>query len=131
MLANDSIAFPAMAAGPTTILTYEVPVGLRFSLRAVVLAFFGTGWNEGLGDITFTVSVIAAGTRNIDFLVSVKTHLGSPEEPFPIYGRLEFGPSDILVVTVTNVNDNVSAGPPNAVTAMLIGHTYPNAEAEN
>lgn len=110
-------------------MSYQVPDGWRFSLRGVVFAFFGAGWNEGIGDLTFTLTVRAAGTRNVDFLVNVATHLGSPDFPYPILGRLEFAPLDVLTAYVTNVTGVVAAGPPNAVTAILSGHTYPNSES--
>jgi hypothetical protein len=129
VLANNSIALPNMGAGLTPIIKYQVPDGWRFCLRGIVFAFFGTGWNEGVGDLTFNLAVQAAGTRNVDFLVSVKTHLGSPDFPFPIMGRLEFAPLDVLIASVTNVTGAVGAGPPNAATAILVGHTYPNSES--
>jgi hypothetical protein len=129
VLANGAVLLPAGAGATAQILKYQVPDGWRFSLRGVVFAFFGTGWNEGVGDITFTLTVQAAGTRNVDFLVGVKTHLGSPDFPFPIMGRLEFAPLDVLIPIVTNVTGVLPGGPPNSVTAMLVGHTYPNSES--
>jgi hypothetical protein len=127
VLANGSIPVPTLAAGSTNILVYQVPDGWRFSLRGIVFAFFGTGWDEGSGTLLFTLSVQAAGTRKVDFLMNVATHLGSADFPFPILGRLEFAPNDTLVVSVVS-DGTVTAGLPNSVTAMLLGHTYPNSE---
>ena len=131
VLANQAIPLPAAGAGAVQILTYQVPSGLRFSLRGIVFAFFGTGWNEGVAPgLSFTLQVQAAGIRQVDFLNNVTTHLGSPDFPYPIMGRLEFAPLDILIVTVTNaVGSGIAAGPPNTAVAHLVGHTYPNSEA--
>jgi hypothetical protein len=128
VLANA--AEPLPASGVTVqVLSYQVPDGLRFSLRALVFGFNGAGWTEGTPTgISFTLQVQAAGTRNVDFLAGVVTHLGSATQPYPILGRLEFAPLDVLVVLATNLGGQVPAGPPNNVFAHLVGHTYPNEE---
>ncbi len=127
VLANNTITVPA-AGAPATVLSYQVPDGLRFSLRAIVFGFFGTGWNEGTPTgLSFTLQVVASGTRNVDFLQNVTTHLGSPDQPYPILGRLEFAPNDVLNVLVTN-GGAVGHTLPNVALAHLVGHTYPNAE---
>lgn len=128
VLANQSAPLPASGLS-VSVLTYQVPDGLRFSLRAIVFGFNGTGWTEGSPTgISFTLQVQAAGTRNVDFLQGVLTHLGSASQPYPILGRLEFAPLDVLVVVATNLAGQVAAGPPNNVFAHLVGHTYPNSE---
>jgi hypothetical protein len=131
VLANQTLPLPPAGTGPQQVLTYQVPDGLRFSLRGVVFAFFGTGWNEGTStQLIFTLQVQAAGIRQVDFLNNVTTHLGSPDFPYPILGRLEFAPLDILIVTINNqTGSGIAAGPPNTVVAHLVGHTYPNSEA--
>lgn len=127
--ANSAQPVPAGAGSLVTVVIYEVPDGLRFSLRGIVFGFDGTGWQEGTQTgLAFTLQVQAAGTRNVDFLANVTTHLGSPDQPYPILGRLEFAPLDTLVVIVTNLTGQVAAGPPNVVFAHLVGHTYPNSE---
>jgi hypothetical protein len=127
VLANA--AFKVVTSPATNvILSYQVPDGLRFSLRGIVFAFFGTGWNEGdPAGLSFTLQVLAAGTRNVDFLQNVLTHLGSADQPYPILGRLEFAPNDTLQVLATN-GGNVAPATTNYVAAQLVGHTYPNSE---
>jgi hypothetical protein len=127
VLANSSVAIPA-ATHTSVVLTYQVPDGYRFSLRAVVFGFFGAGWNEGTATgLSFTLDVQAAGTRNVDFLTNVLTHLGSADQPYPILGRLEFAPNDLLQVNVTN-GGGVTTGASQIAFAHLVGHTYPNSE---
>ena len=130
VLVNDQASVPAGAGNTVTLASYEVPDGMRFSLRAIVFAFFGTTpWNEGTATgLSFTLQVSAAGVRNVEFLANVLTHLGSPDQPYPILGRLEFAPTDTLSVLVTNIGGVVAGGPPNTVVAHLVGHTYPNNE---
>ena len=127
VLANGSIALPAIGSGATQVLGYQVPEGLRFSLRAIVFGFFGSGWNEGTGNLEFNLFVTDAGQRNVDFLQNVTTHLGSADFPYPILGRLEFAPDSFLSVQVTNAAVVLSGV--QSVFAHLVGHTYPNAES--
>ena len=127
VLANGTLPVPVIGA-TALVLSYQVPDGERFSLRAVVFNFEGTGWNEGTATgLSFTLMVQAAGTRNVDFLQNVLTHLGSPDQPYPILGRLEFSARDILQVSVTN--NGVAPAASNVAVAHLVGHTYPNTEA--
>lgn len=127
VLANNTI--PITGPGNTDAILdgagYQVPDGMIFSLRGVVWGFIGTGWQEGSNQLVFNVIVIAAGTRKVDFLNNWKTHIGSLESPYPMLGRLEFAPLDVVQVTVTN-----TAGPASGFAfAHLIGHTYPQIEA--
>jgi hypothetical protein len=124
VLANNTIAITG-PGNTDLILLYTVPDGMIFSLRGVVWGFIGTGWNEGSSQLVFNMTVTAAGTRNVDFLNNVKTHLGSLESPYPILGPLQFAPLDVVKVAVTN-----TAGPASGVAfAHLVGHTYPQSEA--
>jgi hypothetical protein len=127
VLANSTVAIPG-AASTAVVLSYQVPDGYRFSLRAIVFGFFGAGWNEGTATgLSFTLLVQAAGTRKVDFLSGVLTHLGSADQPYPILGPLEFAPNDLLEVTVTN-GGGVTTGASQISFAHLVGHTYPNSE---
>ena len=131
VFANAVIPLPDASGGPVTsqVLTYQVPDGWRFSLRGIVLAFIGSGWNEGSGDLAFNVEVQAAGIRNLEFLGNVLTHIGSLDDgPYPILGRMEFAPLDILVVNVTN--SAVAIVGTQFVTAHLVGHIYPNSQTK-
>jgi hypothetical protein len=131
VLSHGEVAIPAIAGGAVNVVRYQVPDGLRFSLRGVVLDAFITdaSWNEASGDLLFNVTVLAAGSRTVDYLVNVSTRLGSRFSPYPILGRLEFEPGAVLTVTVNNIV-NVTAGPPNMAIAHLVGHTYPNSEVD-
>lgn len=131
VLQRGEIAIPIIAGAAVTVLTYQVPDGLRFSMRGVVIDAFITdaSWNEGSGDLLFNVTVLAAGSRTVDYLGNIRTRLGSRFSPYPILGRLEFEPGAVLSVTVQNVA-NVTQGPPNMAIAHLVGHTYPNSEVD-
>jgi hypothetical protein len=131
VFANGVIPLPDASGGPVTaaVVSYQVPSGWRFSLRGIVLAFIGSGWAEGSGDLVFQVEVQAAGIRNLEFLGQVLTHIGSLDDgPYPILGRMEFAPLDTLVVNVTN-NAVALVGTP-FVTAHLVGHIYPNSQTK-
>ena len=103
---------------------FEVPDGMIFSLRGVVIGGFVQSWNQGSQDMLFTLQVTAGGTRNVDYLQNINTELGGTLLPFPIGGRLEFEPLDVLQWFVT-VTANVQIGAPNFVCATLWGHLYP------
>ena len=117
------------AGTPQTVvvLQWQVPDGMIFSMRAIQLLGFVQSWNQASGDLTFNLAVISGGNRNVDFLQSIITELGSNELPFPIGGRLEFEPLDVLQVTAT-ASANVAIGAPNNLFACLWGHIYPAAE---
>jgi hypothetical protein len=123
--AVNSIAMPA--AGVTTILDYQVPQGLIFSLRGVVVNVVdpsGT-WNEGGSQLVFQLQVIGSGgTRFVEFFAALDSQIGSRFQPYPILGRSEFGETDILRWLVTS-DGSVTAGSPQFLIAHLIGHTYP------
>lgn len=126
VLANASIPL----AGPTfsnDILTYTVPDGMIFSLRGVVIGCLDPTWVEGTIALTFTLTVTAAGTRNVDFLQNINTRLGSLVSPYPLLGRLEFAPNDVLTWSVLDDATGPAAG--QIVFAHLVGHTYPQSEA--
>lgn len=127
VLANGTSVAPTSGT-PQTPLSYTVPDGYRFSLRAIVFFYNGTLWHEGTATgLSFSLIDQAAGSRAVDFLANVLTHLGTPDQPYPILGRLEFAPTDVLTVVVSNGGGFVPAGT-DTVVAHLVGHTYPNSE---
>jgi hypothetical protein len=134
VLSQGSAPVPDYTGGPasTIVLQYQVPDGMRFCLRGVVISGANIqSWNQGSGDLTFTLSVISGGTRNVDFLANITTELGSFNQgPFPIGGRLEFESLDILAWNMT-ANANVGIGSPNLGICALWGHTYPTSESDN
>lgn len=124
VLANNTIAITG-PGNTDLILFYQVPDGMIFSLRGIVWGFIGTGWLEGSTQLVFNTTVVAAGPRKVDFLNNWKTHIGSLDSPYPMLGRLEFAPLDVVQVAVTN-----TGGPATGFAfAHLIGHTYPQTEA--
>jgi hypothetical protein len=128
VLARGEVLMPDAYGTPATVLTYQVPEGMRFSLRGIVIDCSSPDWSLGSGDIVFTVRVTdSVGDRPVDNLGVILTTLGSLQQPYPIIGRLEFQSNTIITVTMT---------PAAVVTleqgygfAHLVGHTYPNAEA--
>lgn len=129
VLATAQIPSPHPGVAITPIgLGYQVPEGLRFSLRGIVFGFAGTGWVEASGALLFTLQITSSGgMRNVDFLANIATRLGSSALPYPILGRLEFDSLDVLNPLVLNVSVPFLAT--NFVFAHLVGHTYPNSEA--
>jgi hypothetical protein len=126
VLVNETV--PLLGPGNTTaIFSYKVPLGMRLSVRGFVWGFLGTGWNEGSNQLVASLVVDAAGPRVVDFLNNMRTHMGSLESPYPILGRLEFEPLDLLTFQVVN-----TGGPPasssNFVFAHLVGSNYPDGE---
>jgi hypothetical protein len=126
--ASGSVPMPAAYGSVGQILTYTVPQGERFSLRAVIMNCNPPDWQEGSGDVLFSLNVLTPVVRGVDYLTAVNTRLGSSVFPFPLYdGRLEFQSLDVLqmtIVSVANITLNVGFA-----YGMLIGHTYPNSEA--
>ncbi len=130
--AASKVAIPDYSATPavtTAVLipAFQVPDGMVFSLRGICFLSFLQSWNQGSGDLLWTLNVTSGGTRSVDYLVNVDTELGSTERPFPIGGRQEFEPLDILQASIT-ATANVSIGAPNFVEMILWGHIYPAAE---
>lgn len=131
-LPNDSVAIPPLVdTTPVTavVMTYEVPNGYRFVLKGVTMNAFAQDWNQGSGDLTFTLLVkFSTGPRNVEFLASSKIPLGTSERPYPLEGRLEFAPLDVLQVLVTN-NNIGTPNPADYAYAILQGFTYPQTES--
>jgi hypothetical protein len=128
--ANRAIALTG-PGNTDLILEYKVPDGMLFSLRGVVLGYIENAaspsvWQEGSTELAFTLSVEAAGTRNVDFFTNILTHYGSLESPYPVLGRDEYAPLSVLRWQVTNTG-GPAAG--NYVFAHLLGLLYPQIEA--
>lgn len=127
VLFNRRIALPAADSSQNDIgAAYQVPAGLRFSLRGIVFQFVGDGWVQGSGSLIFSLVTSDAGSRTVDFLNSVEEQMGSVVIPFPILGPLEFAPETFLQPRVQNNSVAVSAD--QYCIARLVGHTYPNSE---
>ena len=122
-------AYSVIGAPPTEVFSYTVPQGMRFSLRGVLVDGSSVAnWDQGSGDMVFSLVVTSAGARAVDGFNLVDTQLGSLENgPWPIDGRLEFSALDVLTWFVQTFA-NVGQGAPNRVRCALIGHLYPNTE---
>lgn len=130
--AASKVAIPdyVTAGAPQTaalLNSFQVPDGMIFSLRGICFLGFVQSWAQASGDLTWSLQITSGGPRTVDYFVNVDTELGSVERPFPIGGRLEFEPLDILQGFVT-ASANVGIGAPNFVELILWGHTYPAAE---
>lgn len=123
--ANFSIPLPGV--GSTTVLSYQIPDGLRFALRGVVVNIIdpsGT-WNEGSDQLLWQLQLVGTGgTRPVEFLTAIQTNLGSRLQPYPILGRCEFSELDVLNWVLTS-DGSVTAGSPQYAVAHLMGWTYP------
>lgn len=133
-LPNGAVAIPAIVAPGTpvsaVVLEYQVPEGFRSVLRGLTMnAFTASDWNPGSGQITFTLLVkYSTGPRNVEFLATTPIPLGTFERPYPLEGRLEFAPLDVLQVAVTN-NSIDTPNPADYAYAILQMFTYPNSES--
>jgi len=129
---NGSIAIPGFNAPATSaqaqIFSYQVPEGMRFRATGILMNAFASDWNPGSGQLLFSFIVqYSTGPRNVEFLSNLAFPLGSTFLPWPLEGRIEFAPLDVLEVVLTN--KGISA--PNAADyayAAINGYTYPNSE---
>jgi hypothetical protein len=132
VMQNGSVAIPPIPSGGTSasgiILQYTVPEGYRFRLKEVVMNAFSGDWQQGSGQLLFTLQVLySTGPRNVDFLTNVAFGLGSGQIPWPIHGRLEFDPRDVLQMNINNFGIPAPAAADFAYGA-LNGFVYPNSE---
>jgi hypothetical protein len=139
---NSRMAMPNTAApvaipqivGPATsaqavLVAYEVPDGFRFVLTDILMQAIATDWAIGSGQLTFSLQVAySTGPRNVEFLGNLPFPLGTFERPWPLRGRLEFGPLEVLEVILTNTGIP-TPGANDFGYAALNGFTYPNTEA--
>lgn len=124
---NAQNVIPLTGPGNTDIiLQYQVSDGMKLTVRGIAIGFIGTGWSEGSNQLQFTLTVTAAGTRNVEFFTNVRTHIGSLDSPYPILGRLEFEPLDVLTWQVQNTGGPSSS---NFAFAHILGAEYPQVEA--
>ena len=127
VLAAGAAAMPGGYGTTSTLLTYTVESGLRFSLRGILLGSTSPDWEEGSGNLIFSVQVGGVGQRPVDWLASVDTRLGSTTNgPWPILGRLEFQAEEVISVLATPIAVITLGAGFNF--AKLVGHTYPNFE---
>jgi hypothetical protein len=131
VLVRGSVATPAFGDPAVVAVQYVVPQSYRFSLRAVVVdGSRVANWNQGSNDMTFNLHVRSAGDRIADWFQDVTTQLGSTQIPWPVLGRLEFLSNEVLSWEVATAQ-NVGVGDPNFVSCFLLGHIYPNSEADD
>ena len=124
---------PAPAGQSVQLMSYAVPTGERFCLTGVIFGYLANDWVEGSGSLLFTLSVVGASTRPVEWLNGVDTRLGiSPVQglaagwkPYPVPSRLEFNQRDLLVLTVQTVSGTYTG----KLVAHLVGHTYPDSES--
>lgn len=133
VMQNGAVAIPAIGSGQTSasviILNYMVPEGYRFVLTDIVMNAFASDWNPGSGQLGFTLVVqYSTGPRNVEFLANVLWGMGSAQLPWPIRGRLEFHPLDVLQINLLNTG-LVAPGANDFGYGALNGYTYPNSEA--
>lgn len=132
---NGAVAIPQIVAPATSATAnlfaqpYQVPEGYRLVLTDVLFNAFAADWTPGSGQLTFTLVVVySTGPRNVEFLQNVAFPLGFNGYPFPLRGRLEFAPLDVLQVVVTNAGIPTPA-PSDYAIAVLNGFTYPTTES--
>lgn len=110
------------------VLSYTVPLGLRFFLLAILQDFAGAAFNPG--DALWTVDRNAFGGSlqgsYVQGLIQVAVPLGSF-----VHGKrwlfpraYEFGPNEVVRSTVTNVN--LGVGAPNTFVSGFFGYLVPD-----
>jgi hypothetical protein len=126
--AGAGLSFPLLGAGVTPLTSYQVPTGMRFTLRGVRVGFLGTGWTEGSSQLTFTLQVNGAGSRTVEYLNAVRYSLGSAGDNYEILGTCEFDPLDELqwVCTESGV---ITPTASIFLIAQIIGWEYPLSES--
>lgn len=115
--------------GLVGVLTYQVPAGFRFSLRALTVDVVAGGYSDGAGDFTWSlVTGLTAGPAyTVPDYDAVPTRLGSlANGPYPVFGRMVFEPGETLALQFTAVNPPDPG--PAFVTGILLGHLYPTSE---
>lgn len=133
VIQNGAVAIPAIGSGQSsasaTILEYMVPEGYRFVLTDLVMNAFASDWNPASGQLAFTLVVqYSTGPRNVEFLTNVLFGMGTNQLPWPIRGRLEFHPLDVLQINLLNTG-LATPGTNDFGYGALNGFTYPNSEA--
>jgi hypothetical protein len=120
------------AAGSNPICSFSVPDGMIFSLTGFVVGFFGNGWVEGDGTLLWTLNVTGGvGDRPVDYLRAISVAMGSfTEGPYPIPGRLEFKPGNILTWNLAETGAGPVIGAGQDAYAQIFGHIYPLSEAQ-
>jgi len=133
---NGSVAIPQIVAPATSATAqilpnggYQVPEGYRLVLTDILLGAFAADWAQGSGQLSFTLVVVySTGPRNVEFLQNITIPWGFQGYPFPLRGRLEFAPLDVLQVVLTNTGIPTPAASDYAY-AVLNGFTYPTTES--
>ncbi len=131
-LPNGSIAIPQIISPALTalgtVLSYEVPDGMRFIMRGLTMNAFAADWTPGSGQLLFTMRVVfATGPRNVEFVQNMAFPLGTFERPWPFECPIQLAPRDVAEVLVTNVG-LPTPGANDFAYALLNGFTAPQSE---
>ncbi len=115
------------AGSSVNLITYQVPEGYRFLLKALFMVGFCSDWVQGSGDVIWTLSVQGPAPRKVQWFQNVTIALGSNVSPYPLFAAEKFQPMDVLSLDVSVVA-TVAAGPPNSFAGGLSGYEYPLSE---
>jgi hypothetical protein len=123
---------PAPANGTQIVLvSFQVPQAMEAVITDIVCQVDGFTFDEGSGEVVWTVDInrpLGSTTNgyNPPFFGTINTELGDYRRglPFPIRGGIRLSERDTIRVKVTTAAP-VPVGPPNVITAMLLGWYYP------
>lgn len=113
-----TVNLPAVGAGDTTVLTFQVPLGYDGVTQYYSLNFMGGGFTEGSGDIVWRILQNGATVRNFENITSER---GTVYIPRPV-ANLQFFSNDIITVVVNHIANAALIG---QVIVSLNGYYYP------
>jgi hypothetical protein len=123
-IATPFVGYPAPGAGPVTVITYTVPVGLLAVISKLAIVHFGGAPPDGTGNVIWRVLINGAGVEGMNNLSSQVGTYAQPNDT--VFVVIE---NDIVQVTV-----EVPAGQPampagTSTAARFHGWSYQIVEA--
>src|SRR5690348_4723315 len=124
---QGAIVIPAISAAPSVyspVVQFVVPYGRNGYLWKIGIDYVGGGFQEGQGNIVYTVFRNAALSRSIKGLVGLTASIGSVNNPVEI-PAVQIYENETISIAVTNV-----AIPPagQQLVGVLVGFTYPRSK---
>ena len=131
---NQIATTPTLGVGILTpILTYTVPMGLKFYLTAVLMDFLGAVFHPG--DALWTVdrdfSIASVQGAYVQGFIQVPVPLGSfaVGRRWELPRAYEFGPLETVRSTAYNVN--LGVGSPNDYVSGFFGYLVPSTKGKD
>ena len=117
---NPFVAYPAPGAGPTTVITYTVPIGMFAVIAYLAIVHVGGGFVDGSGNIVWRVLVNGAGVKGLENLTSQVATYNNPNVV-----QLILMENDVIQVTVEIPNGQPAMPPGTSTAARFHGFAVP------